>query len=197
MNLRSLLVILVSATVALAACGKSSDQAARERAAREASMQKALANSIAEEREKDRRMRAGATEQANDRLAREAAAHEIDVARAAAADRLRPNVEQKQVERATALRKYTDKLMQALPEPATAQIRNAELSPKQNGMCAEFNAKNRSGVFPGFKRVVVTDLRISAEEPPTRETITQFLVFQIAARDTGCFPDVEKVRVLQ
>jgi len=32
---------------------------------------------------------------------------------------------------------------------------------------------------------------------PTRDTLTQFLLFQIAARDTGRFPDIEKVRILQ
>ena len=32
---------------------------------------------------------------------------------------------------------------------------------------------------------------------PTRNTLTQFLLFRIAARDTGRFPDVEKVRILQ
>jgi len=32
---------------------------------------------------------------------------------------------------------------------------------------------------------------------PARDTLTRFLLFQIAARDTGCFSDVEKVRSLQ
>jgi hypothetical protein len=87
--------------------------------------------------------------------------------------------------------------MQTVNDPASAQVRKMELSPKQNGMCAEFNAKSRTGSFAGFKRVVVTDTRVTAEEAPTRDTLTQFLLFQIAARDTGCFPDVEKVRILQ
>ena len=43
----------------------------------------------------------------------------------------------------------------------------------------------------------ITDLRVAVEEPPTRELMTQFLLFQIAARDTGCFPDVQSVRILQ
>ncbi len=191
----SLVVILVAMT-ALAACGKSGEQTARETAARDAAMQKALADSIAEEREKDRRMRDAAVEQANERTAREAAAHEVEVA-AAAVERARPSAEKQQAELAAALRKYTEKLLQAVNEPASAQIRKAELSPKQNGMCAEFNAKTKAGAYHGFKRVVVTDARVTVEEPPTRESLTQFLVFQIAARDTGCFPDVEKVRILQ
>jgi hypothetical protein len=44
---------------------------------------------------------------------------------------------------------------------------------------------------------VVTDSQVAVEEPPTKELMTQFLVFQIAARDTGCFPDVQNVRILQ
>ena len=143
-------------------------------------------------------MRDAATEQANERVARETAEHELEVAaKAAAAVQEGPTPEQRQAERDNTLRKYTDKLMQTVNDPASAQVRKMELSPKQNGMCAEFNAKTRAGGFAGFKRVVVTDTRVTAEEPPTRDTLTQFLLFQIAARDTGCFPDVEKVRILQ
>jgi hypothetical protein len=38
---------------------------------------------------------------------------------------------------------------------------------------------------------------VATEEPPVRETLPQFLAFQIAARDSGCFPDVENVKILQ
>jgi hypothetical protein len=190
----SLVVVVLLATMGLAACGKSGEQMEREKAARQIAMQKALADSLAEEHEKDRRMRDAATEQANERIAREAATHEREVARVAAAG---PTVEQQQAERADTLRRYTDKLMQTIKDPVSVQIRKMELSPKKNGMCAEFNAKMRTGGDAGFKRVVVTDTRVTAEEPPTREMLTQFLLFQIAARDTGCFPDVENVRILQ
>jgi hypothetical protein len=190
--------VLLLPAIGLAACGKSSEQMAREQVARQIAMQKALEDSVAEEHEKDRRMRDAATEQANERVARETAEHELEVAaKAAAAVQEGPTPEQRQAERDNTLRKYTDKLMQTVNDPASAQVRKMELSPKQNGMCAEFNAKTRAGGFAGFKRVVVTDTRVTAEEPPTRDTLTQFLLFQIAARDTGCFPDVEKVRILQ
>jgi hypothetical protein len=186
-------VVALLATIGLVGCGKSSEEVDRE-AARQVAMQKALADSLAEEREKDRRMRDAATEQANERIAGEAATHEREVARATAAG---PTLEQKQAERAETLRRYTDKLMQTIKDPVSVQVRKMELSPKKNGMCAEFNAKMRTGADPGFKRVVVTDTLVTPEEPPTRETLTQFLLFQIAARDTGCFPDVENVRILQ
>jgi hypothetical protein len=198
MNPCSIVAVVLLTTVGLAACGKSSEQLEREQVARQVAMQKALADSVAEEHEKDRRMRDAAAEQAHERIAREAAAHELEVAaKAAAAVQAGPTPEQRQAERDNTLRKYTDKLMQTVNDPASAQVRKMELSPKQNGMCAEFNAKTGAGSYAGFKRVVVTDTRVTAEEPPTRDTLTQFLLFQIAARDTGCFPDVEKVRILQ
>jgi hypothetical protein len=45
--------------------------------------------------------------------------------------------------------------------------------------------------------VVVIGNRVASEEAPVRETLPQFLAFQIAARDSGCFPDVENVKILQ
>ena len=80
---------------------------------------------------------------------------------------------------------------------ATHAKRKVALSPKRNGSGAEVNVKDKSGREAGFKRVVVTDARVAPEEPPTREMLNQFLVFQIAARDTGCFPDVQQVKFLQ
>jgi hypothetical protein len=209
MNPCSIVAVALLTTIGLAACGKSSEQMERAQVARQVAMQKALEDSIAEERAKDRRMRDAAAEEVNERIARETVEHELEVAKAAAAVQVGPTPEQLQAvqvgptpeqlqaERAAALRRYTDRLMQTVSDPASAQVRKVELSPKQNGMCAEFNAKTRAGSYAGFKRVVVTDTRVTAEEPPMRDTLTQFLLFQIAARDTGCFPDVEKVRILQ
>jgi hypothetical protein len=188
-----LLVALLPSTMLLG-CGKSSEQVERENAARQVAMQKALVDSAEEEREKDRRMRDAAATQANDRIAREDAAHEQELASAAAAG---PTSEQVQAERASTLTKYVDKLVLTLNDRSGVEFRKMSLSPKQNGMCAEFNAKTRAGAYAGFKRVVVTDTRVAIEEPPLRDTLTQFLIFQIAARDTGCFPDVEKVQILQ
>ena len=192
-----MLVVLLLPTIGLAACGKSSEQMEREQVARQVAMQKALEHSIEEERAKDRRMRDAAAAEVNGRIAHETVEHELEVAKAPAAVQVGPTLDELQAERAAALRRYTDKLMQTVNDPASVQVRQLELSSKQNGMCAEFNAKTRAGSYAGFKRVVVTDTRVTAEEPPMRDTLTQFLLFQIAARDTGCFPDVEKVRILQ
>jgi hypothetical protein len=159
-------------------------------------MEKALAASRAEEREKDRRMRDAAAAEASERLASEAAEHDRDLAQIALA-RAVVTPQQQEAERAEALRKYTDRLRQSVSDPASVQMRSAELSPKLNGMCADFNSKTKGGAYAGFKRAVVTDSQVAVEEPPTKELMTQFLVFQIAARDTGCFPDVQNVRILQ
>ena len=188
-----MLVVAILPLIGIVACGKSSEDVQRKDAAREAAMQKALADSIAEERAKDQQMREGAAAQAGDRIARENAAHEAELAGMEAAG---PAPEQVQSDRSSALRKYAERLTQTLDDPSSVQFRKMELSPKQNGMCAEFNARTRSGAYAGFKRVVVIDTRVAVEEPPLRDTLTQFLVFQIAARDSGCFPDVEKIHIL-
>jgi hypothetical protein len=187
------LALACMALTGLSACGKSPEQIEKETTAQRFAMERARAASLAEEREKDRRMRDAAAAEAGERIASEAAEHARDLARIA---ETRP-AEQQQAERADAFRKYTEKLRQFMTESASVQVRNMELSPKLNGMCAEVNAKTKAGAYAGFKRAVVTDLRVAVEEPPTRELMTQFLLFQIAARDTGCFPDVQSVRILQ
>ncbi len=187
------LALACLALTGLSACGKSPEQIEKETTAQRLAMQKALAASVAEEREKDRRMLEAAAAEAGQRIASEAAAHERDLARIAEAS----PAEQPQAERTEAFRKYTEKLRQFMSDAGSVQVRSMELSPKLNGMCAEVNAKTKAGAYGGFKRAVVTDTRVAVEEPPTRELMTQFLLFQIAARDTGCFPDVQSVRILQ
>ena len=192
-------MFLALIVVGVGGCGKSRDELEQEKAARQATMEKALAASLAEEREKDRRMREAASAQANERLARDAAEHEQELLALAqvAQARLQPTQEQRDAERAELLRRFTDKLRQSTADPASMQLRWGELNPKSNAMCAEFSAKTKAGAYTSWKRVVVTDLRVAVEEPPTRETMNQFLLFQIAARDTGCFPDVQAVKILQ
>ncbi len=188
-----LVVAILLATVG-AGCGKSSDQREQQRIAHETALRQALERSLAEEQDKDRHMREAAAGEAIERLANEAAEHAQEVARVAAAP---PSPEQMQAERANLLRQYTETLKQTLNDPASLQLRNAELSPKKTGMCAEYNARNKAGAYAGYKRVVVIDSRVATEEAPTRDTLPQFLAFQIAARDSGCFPDVENVKILQ
>jgi hypothetical protein len=158
-------------------------------------MQRAIANSVAEERAKDQQMRDAAVAAARERLASDTDRFEEARAREASSpEALQAEAVRKQGD---ALRTYTDRLQQFVGDRGALQLRNAELSPKHNGMCAEFNAKDRTGSYAGFKRVVVTDTAVNPEEPPNRDTLNYFLAFQLAARDTGCFPDVESVHVMR
>jgi hypothetical protein len=193
-------VVVLLLTLSLLGCGKSAEQQEKERVAHEAALQKAIAASVAEEHAKDQRMLDAAAAEARERIARDQQRNqELDQAAAKDAVTLRAQAlaDQRKAADEGAVRIYTDKLRYSLRDPESVETRNAKLSPNRNGMCTEFNAKDKNGRFAGFKRVVVTDKGVAPEEPPVRETLTQFLVFQIAARDTGCFPDVQQLRITQ
>jgi hypothetical protein len=195
------LVATLSLLALLSGCGKSAEQQEQTRLAREAAMQKAIAESLAEEREKDRRMRDQASAEASMRIERENAVRDAGLAKAAASDaayaKLKNDADEKLAVETRTTMQYFERLRQYVRDPESLQTRNVQLSPKRNGICGEFNVKDKSGRYAGFKRVVVTDARVAPEEAPTREMLNQFLVFQIAARDTGCFPDVQQVKFLQ
>jgi len=186
-------IVPLCLALVLLGCGKFGEQAERERAAREAEVQKAIAQSLAEERAKDQRMHEAAVAEAGERIQRSNAEFEEERAKAAAEQ---PAADRAQAAAADALQRYTDRLRQFFADP-DLQLRNAVLSPKGNGMCAEVSVKDKSGTAAGFKRVVVTDTGVNSEEPPNRDTLTYFLAFQVAARDTGCFPDVLNVHFLR
>ena len=194
-------LVALSLLALLSGCGKSAEEQEQARLAREAAMQKAIAASLAEEREKDRRMRDLAAAEASTRIERENAVRDAGLAKAAASDaayaKLKNEADEKLAAETRAIMQYFERLRQYVRDPESLQTRNVQLSPKRNGICAEFNVKDKSGRYAGFKRVVVTDARVAPEEAPTREMLNQFLVFQIAARDTGCFPDVAQVKFLQ
>jgi len=190
-------VLTLLLCIGVCGCGPSGEEREKQRLAREASTKKAVADSVAEEREKDRRMREAAAAEANERIARSEAEHDPGLAKAASADAVRAAEDQKRAADAEALRRYTDKLKASVAEPDSLQLRDAQLSPKRNGMCASIVLRDKAGRSLAAKRVVVTDTRIATEEAPTREAMSQYLLFQLAARDTGCFPDVLQVKMLQ
>lgn len=173
----------------LAGCSKSGRDLEKEDAARAEALQQAIEASLAEERAKDKAMHELAAAEAAEHIEQSTADFEQERANQ------QPSPEVAQAEEA--LHRYTDRLRAYVNDPPTMELRNAALAPKKNGMCAEFNAKDKSGSFAGFKRVVVTDSAVNPEEQPTRASLNYFLAFQIAARDTGCFPDVQKVHVVQ
>ena len=197
MKRRACHVLTVLFCIAVYGCGSSSEEREKQRLAREEAMKKAVAESLAEEHEKDRRMREAASVEANERIALAESERDQGLARAAAADALRAAEEQKRAADADTLRRYTDKLKASLADPDSLQLRYAELSPKRNGMCASIGLRDKTGRSLGAKRVVVTDTRVATEEAPTREAMSQYLLFQLAARDTGCFPDALQVKMLQ
>jgi hypothetical protein len=172
----------------LAACNRPSE-AEKEKASRDEAMKQAIEASLAEEHAKDQAMKEAAAAEAAEHIEQITAAFEEERANE------QPSPEVLATEEA--VRKYTERLRQSVADPASMQLRNAAFAPKKNGMCAEFSARDKSGGYPGFKRVVVTDTAVNPEEPPNRDTLTYFLAFQVAARDTGCFPDVLKVHVIQ
>jgi hypothetical protein len=174
------------ALLLLAGCGKSSDEREKESAA---ALRQAIEASLAGERAKDQAMKESA--------AAEAAQHIEQATAEFEEERERQQPSREELQREEAMRRYGDRLRAFVNDPSSMQLRSAEFAPKKNGMCAEYNAKDRSGGFAGFKRVVVTETAVNPEEPPNRDTLASFLAFQVAARDTGCFPDVEKVHVLR
>jgi hypothetical protein len=185
-------VCIVLGVLLLAGCSRPSDSE-KAKAAREEALKQAIETSLAEERAKDHAMKEAAAAEAAEHIEKITAEFEDQRAKE------RPSAEASAEVQAAeeAVRRYTDRLRQSVSDPASMQLRNAAFAPKKNGMCAEFSARDKSGGFAGFKRVVVTDTAVNPEEPPNRDTLTYFLAFQVAARDTGCFPDVQKVHVVQ
>jgi len=181
---------IVLGVLLLAACSKLSES---EKAARDEALKQAIETSLAEERAKDQAMKEAAAAEAAEHIEKITAEFEDQRAKERPSAELSAEVQAAE----EAVRRYTDKLRQSVKDPASMQLRNAAFAPKKNGMCAEFSARDKSGGFASFKRVVVTDTAVNPEEPPNRDTLTYFLAFQVAARDTGCFPDVLKVHVVQ
>lgn len=188
------MAIALCLSAALAGCGKSGSQLEQERIASEAARQQAIASSLAEEREKDREMREAAAAAASEEVARVAGGSGERRTESSTAE-IQFMAANQGAESAEVLRRYTEQLQRSVSDPGTLQVRNVSVAPKQHGMCAEFSARDKAGVYAGFKRVIVTDDAVSPEEPPIRDTLTKFLAFQDAARDTGCFPDVLNVHV--
>ena len=194
MKRHTAIAIALCLSAALAACGKSGRQLEQERIASEAARQQAIADSIAEERERDRQMREAAAAEASEEVARVAGGSGEQRTEVSAAEI--PSIgANREAEGAEVLRRYTERLQRSVGDPGALQLRNAMVAPNQNGMCAEFSARDKAGVYAGFKRVVVTDTTVSPEELPIRDTAAKFLAFQDAARETGCFPDVLNVHL--
>ena len=139
----------------------------------EAAIAAAIEKAQREVQEADRQMRERA---AQDELARRQAEQaEID-ARTGRED-----------QRKAIAARFEERLRGALVEPASMQIRNQRLTPDGTALCAEFSAKNKQGVYVGFRRVVVSDTVFSFDHDPDDNYREPPLRFAALAKVTGCY----------
>ena len=80
-----------------------------------------------------------------------------------------------------------ERLRGVLVDPASMQIRNAHLASDGETLCTEFNAKNKQGVYLGFRRAVVSDTVLSLEQDPDDTYREPQHRFAEIARSTGCY----------
>jgi len=166
---RSLVVSFSALAIAASSgCGKPPDRS-REDAAIAAAIEKARL----EDEEADRQMRERAMQ--TELARREAEQADID-AGLAQEDR-----------RKAVMAGFEQRLREVLLEPASAQIRNQRLNPAGNALCAEVSAKNKSGVYVGFRRVVVSDAVISYDQDPDDAYREPQHRFTAIASVTGCY----------
>src|SRR5258706_2257934 len=143
----SVVAMIGAVVVGISGCEKP-----KERMRDEAAITAAIEQARREEAEADRQMRERAAQQEQDRREAEQAA--IDW-RAAGDD----------VRRAT-LTRFEQQLRATLIDPASLQIRNQRLAADGAALCAEVSAKNKQGVYGGFRRVIVTDGGVSFDRDP-------------------------------
>ena len=67
------------------------------------------------------------------------------------------------------------------------QIRNQRLAADGATLCAEFSAKNKQGVYVGFRRVVVSDTVVSFDQDPDDTYREPPHRFAAIAKVTGCY----------
>ena len=67
------------------------------------------------------------------------------------------------------------------------QIRNQRLTADGAALCAEVSAKNKQGVYVGFRRVVVSDTIISFDQDPDDTYREPPHRFAAIAKVTGCY----------
>ena len=156
------------ALVAAAACGRSSS-GSRDDAAIAAAVEKARL----EQTEADRALREQAI--AAELARRDAEQADID----AEASR--------EAEREATMARLEARLRGVLVDPASMQLRNARLAPDGATLCAEFNARNKQGVYLGFRRAVVSDTVLSLEQDPDDAYREPQHRFAEIARATGCY----------
>src|SRR6266567_1426764 len=62
--------------------------------------------------------------------------------------------------------RFEQQVRATLIDPSSFQIRNQRLTSDGAALCAEVSAKNKQGVYAGFRRVIVTDSGVSIDQDP-------------------------------
>jgi len=165
--------LFVVAMVGAALFGTSGCDKPKERARDELAIAAAIEQARREDVEADRQMRERAAQQEQER--REAEQATID-ARAAEEDARRA----KQA-------RFEQQVRATLIDPSSFQIRNQRLTADGAALCAEVSAKNKEGVYAGFRRVIVTDSGVSIDQDPDDSDRRPEQRFAAISRLTGCY----------
>ena len=162
------MAIAGAAVIATGACDKP-----KNRTSNEAALAAAIEQARREEADADRKMRERAVEQEQQRREAEQAA--IDA-----------QAEQEDTRRAKQAG-FEAQVRATLVDPSSFQIRNQRLTADGSALCAEVNAKNKRGVYAGFRRVIVTDSGISFDLDPDDNYRRPEIRFAAISKLTGCY----------
>jgi hypothetical protein len=144
--------LVVVAMVGAAVVGLSGCDKPKERTRDEAAIAAAIEQARREDAEADRQMRERAARQEQERRGAEQAAIDSRVA-------------DEDARRARQTR-FEQQVRATLIDPSSLQIRNQRLTADGTALCAEVSAKNKQGVYAGFRRVIVTENGVSFDQDP-------------------------------
>jgi sRNA-binding protein len=165
--------LVVVAMVGAAVVGLSGCDKPKERTRDEAVIAAAIEQARREDAEADRQMRERAARQEQERRGAEQAAIDSRVA-------------DEDARRARQTR-FEQQVRATLIDPSSLQIRNQRLTVDGTALCAEVSAKNKQGVYAGFRRVIVTESGVSFDQDPDDNYRRPEHRFAAISRVTGCY----------
>jgi hypothetical protein len=165
---RVVVAMVGAAVVGLSGCDKP-----KERTRDEAAIAAAIELARREDAEADQQMRERAAQQ---ELARREAEQAAIDARAA----------DENARRARQAR-FEQQMRATLIDPSSLQIRNQRLTADGTALCAEVSAKNKQGVYAGFRRVIVTESGVSFDRDPDDSDRRPEHRFAAISKLTGCY----------
>jgi flagellar biosynthesis GTPase FlhF len=165
--------LVVVAMVGVVVVGISGCDKPRERTRDEAAIAAAIEQARREDAEADRQMRERAARQEQERRETEQAALDSSAA--------------EQDARRAKQARFEQQVRATLIDPASLQIRNQRLTADGTALCAEVSAKNKQGVYGGFRRVIVTDSGVSFDRDPDDNDRRPEHRFAAISKATGCY----------